>query len=230
MQTIFIVEDDATIIQVVSEKLNSWGYDCKGVTDFQNVLSECLELAPQLILLDISLPYFNGFHWCQEIRKHSQVPIIFISSAADQMNQIMAINLGADDFIVKPFDLNLLVAKIQALLRRSYQYNQVQTVDAYDLQGFTFTPEENVIANAESKLNLSPNETKILVILLRERGQIVSKTQMIEALWQADDFIDSNTLAVNITRIRKKLASVGIKDLIQTVKGKGYLIENETSA
>ncbi|KRL83954.1 response regulator transcription factor [Ligilactobacillus apodemi] len=227
-QKVFLVEDDETITQVISEKLTAWGLKCQLVGDFQNILQEFLQNKPAIVLLDISLPYYNGFYWCQELRKHSNVPIIFISSAAEQMNQIMAMNLGADDFIVKPFDLNVLVAKIQALLRRSYQYNQENNTPLYHLGEFVFEPEENKITNGESLVNLSPNETKIMVILLRERGQVVSKTQMVEALWQADDFIDSNTLAVNITRIRKKLASIGITDLIQTVKGKGYLIEDET--
>lgn len=221
---IFIIEDDAAIVTSVTTFLDQWGYTCAVPEDFQNVLAGFQASQPDLVLIDISLPYFNGFYWCKAIRQHSEVPIIFVSSAEEQMNQIMAMNMGADDFMAKPFDLNLLLAKIQALLRRSYQYGQRPTT--FDLQGYHFIPTENIIKAQDqtTSLSLSPNESRILLTLCQHQGQIVAKESIIEALWQSDAFIDNNTLAVNLTRLRKKLATFGIEDLIQTVKNKGYLI------
>jgi DNA-binding response OmpR family regulator len=171
------------------------------------------------------LPYFNGFYWCQEIRKFSEVPIIFLSSAEEKMNQIMAMNMGADDFIAKPFDLGVLVAKIQALLRRSYQYGQ--PVLTYQLGEVTFNPLENQLKSAVDLVTLSPTETRILAALMQKQGEIVPREEIIQALWNSDEFIDNNTLAVNMTRLRKKLQSIGIVDVIQTVKNRGYVIEKE---
>lgn len=227
-QRIYLVEDDATIVMVLKKQLEKWGYQAESPVDFQQIAEEAAALVPDLILMDISLPYFNGFYWTQVIRKTSQVPIIFLSSADDEMNQVMAMNMGADDFIAKPFILPILLAKIQALLRRSYQYGPAAVI--YPLgNGARFTPVENLVTTQTDSLPLSSNESRILNIILSQRGQIVSKETIIESLWQSDDFIDSNTLAVNMTRLRKKLASVGIEDLIQTVKNKGYLIESEES-
>lgn len=222
---IFIIEDDQTIIQEISNFLNHWGYECIGPKNFQEIDTEFKINQPDLVLIDISLPYFNGFYWCKMIRSESEVPIIFLSSAEEQMNQIMAMNMGADDFMAKPFELNLLLAKIQALLRRSYQYGQ--TLTNFDLQGFTFIPTENSIksSNQQATLSLSPNESRILLTLCQHQDQVVAKETIIEALWQSDAFIDNNTLAVNLTRLRKKLATFGIQDLIQTVKNKGYFIQ-----
>ena len=220
-----MIEDDAAIVSSVTTFLDQWGYACAKPDDFQNVLATFQDVDPDLVLIDISLPYFNGFYWCKAIRKQSEVPIIFLSSAEEQMNQIMAMNMGADDFMAKPFDLNLLLAKIQALLRRSYQYGH-QSITSFDLQGYHFIPTENTIkaSDQQANLSLSPNESRILLTLCQHQGQIVAKESIIEALWQSDDFIDNNTLAVNLTRLRKKLANFGIQDLIQTVKNKGYLI------
>lgn len=223
MTKLFLVEDDPTIVKVVQEHLQQWGYECAAPENFQQVDQEVKEAEPDLVIMDISLPYYNGFHWCQEIRKFSEVPIIFLSSAEDKMNQIMAMSMGADDFMAKPFDLSLLLAKVQALLRRSYQYGHQETT--YELQGFQFYPTENLLKNELTAVPVSPNESRILHLLCQHRGQIVPREQIIELLWQNDEFIDNNTLAVNITRLRKKLAAAGIDDLIQTVKNKGYLIE-----
>lgn len=225
---IYLVEDDPTIVKVVEQALKKWDYTCYFPLDFQNVYEEFEALEPQLVLLDISLPYFNGFYWCKLIREFSEVPIIFISSAEDKMNQIMAMNMGADDFIAKPFDLSVLVAKIQALLRRSYQYGQLTDSAAFSFgENCQFIPNENQIRTNEEVLPLSPNEARILTILFQQQGQIVARERIIEHLWQNEAFIDNNTLAVNITRLRKKLGSVGISDLIQTVKTRGYMIEGE---
>lgn len=227
-QKIMIIEDDPTIVSVVKKQLEQWGFSGESPQDFQQILAEFQSYQPDLVLMDISLPFFNGFYWTQEIRKYSEVPIIFLSSADDQMNQVMAMNMGADDFIGKPFDLAILLAKIQALLRRSYQYGAQPLTFRIDQQ-FTFAPAENLIRGGELDLQLSPNESRILSSILQFRGMVVPKEQIIETLWRSDAFIDNNTLAVNMTRLRKKLATIGIEDLIQTVKNKGYLIEKEAS-
>ena len=221
---IFLVEDDATIVSVIQQHLTQWGLDCEIANDFQHVFEEYQAIQPDLVILDISLPYFNGFYWCQEIRKVSEVPIIFLSSAKDQMNQVMALNMGADEFIEKPFELTILLAKIQALLRRSYKYGQQLS---YSFGEYQFVPSINQIQSTNDHLPLTPNESRILSVLFATRGQIVPREQIIETLWQSDDFIDNNTLAVNLTRLRKKLKDFGIDSLIQTVKNKGYLIEEK---
>lgn len=221
---IFLVEDDATIVSVIQQHLTQWGLDCEIANDFQHVFEEYQAIQPDLVILDISLPYFNGFYWCQEIRKVSEVPIIFLSSAKDHMNQVMALNMGADEFIEKPFELTILLAKIQALLRRSYKYGQQLS---YSFGEYQFVPSINQIQSTNDHLPLTPNESRILSVLFATRGQIVPREQIIETLWQSDDFIDNNTLAVNLTRLRKKLKDFGIDSLIQTVKNKGYLIEEK---
>lgn len=227
-QMIYLAEDDPTIVNVVKNQLVQWGYQATSPVDFQKIAQEVQESAPDLVLMDIALPYYNGFYWTQEIRKFSEVPIIFLSSADDQMNQVLAMNMGADDFMAKPFDLTILLAKIQALLRRSYQYGASSA--SFTLGEFQFFPSENQLKCQTSQLPLSPNESRILLTLLQSRGQIVAKEAIIETLWQNEAFIDNNTLAVNMTRLRKKLASVGLADVIQTVKNKGYLIENEVQS
>lgn len=199
---IFLVEDDATIVSVIQQHLTQWGLDCEIANDFQHVFEEYQAIQPDLVILDISLPYFNGFYWCQEIRKVSEVPIIFLSSAKDHMNQVMALNMGADEFIEKPFELTILLAKIQALLRRSYKYGQQLS---YSFGEYQFVPAINQIQSTNDHLPLTPNESRILSVLFATRGQIVPREQIIETLWQSDDFIDNNTLAVNLTRLRKKI-------------------------
>ncbi|MDO6298133.1 response regulator transcription factor [Enterococcus gallinarum] len=226
MQKIYLVEDDATIISVLADYLTQWGYECYPAKKFAEILQEFRAVSPDLILLDISLPYYNGYHWCQEIRNISEVPIIFLSSMDQQMNQIMAMNMGADDYLTKPFDLAFVLAKIQALLRRSYQYTH-QQVQTFSLGDVTFHPIENLLKSKTESLPLSPNESRILSLLLQQQGKIVPKETIIEMLWNSEEFIDNNTLAVNMTRLRKKLSQTGLSDLIQTVKNKGYLIEKE---
>lgn len=226
MQKIYLVEDDATIVSVLADYLRQWGYECYPAKKFAEILQEFRAVSPDLILLDISLPYYNGYHWCQEIRNISEVPIIFLSSMDQQMNQIMAMNMGADDYLTKPFDLAFVLAKIQALLRRSYQYTY-QQVQTFSLGDVTFHPIENLLKSKTESLPLSPNESRILSLLLQQQGKIVPKETIIEMLWNSEEFIDNNTLAVNMTRLRKKLSQTGLSDLIQTVKNKGYLIEKE---
>ena len=226
MQKIYLVEDDATIVSVLADYLRQWGYECYPAKKFAEILQEFRAVSPDLILLDISLPYYNGYHWCQEIRNISEVPIIFLSSMDQQMNQIMAMNMGADDYLTKPFDLAFVLAKIQALLRRSYQYTH-QQVQTFSLGDVTFNPIENLLKSKTESLPLSPNESRILSLLLQQQGKIVPKETIIEMLWNSEEFIENNTLAVNMTRLRKKLSQTGLSDLIQTVKNKGYLIEKE---
>ncbi|GAB7305982.1 MULTISPECIES: response regulator transcription factor [Enterococcus] len=226
MQKIYLVEDDATIVSVLADYLRQWGYECYPAKKFAEILQEFRVVSPDLVLLDISLPYYNGYHWCQEIRNISEVPIIFLSSMDQQMNQIMAMNMGADDYLTKPFDLAFVLAKIQALLRRSYQYTH-QQVQTFSLGEVTFHPIENLLKSKTESLPLSPNESRILSLLLQQQGKIVPKETIIEMLWNSEEFIDNNTLAVNMTRLRKKLSQTGLSDLIQTVKNKGYLIEKE---
>ena len=209
---------------MIQQHLTQWGLDCEIANDFQHVFEEYQAIQPDLVILDISLPYFNGFYWCQEIRKVSEVPIIFLSSAKDHIKQVMALNMGADEFIEKPFELTILLAKIQALLRRSYKYGQQLS---YSFGEYQFVPAINQIQSTNDHLPLTPNESRILSVLFATRGQIVPREQIIETLWQSDDFIDNNTLAVNLTRLRKKLKDFGIDSLIQTVKNKGYLIEEK---
>ncbi len=226
MQKIYLVEDDATIVSVLADYLRQWGYECYPAKKFAEILQEFRVVSPDLVLLDISLPYYNGYHWCQEIRNISEVPIIFLSSMDQQMNQIMAMNMGADDYLTKPFDLAFVLAKIQALLRRSYQYTH-QQVQTFSLGEVTFHPIENLLKSKTESLPLAPNESRILSLLLQQQGKIVPKETIIEMLWNSEEFIDNNTLAVNMTRLRKKLSQTGLSDLIQTVKNKGYLIEKE---
>lgn len=173
---IFLVEDDATIVSVIQQHLTQWGLDCEIANDFQHVFEEYQAIQPDLVILDISLPYFNGFYWCQEIRKVSEVPIIFLSSAKDQMNQVMALNMGADEFIEKPFELTILLAKIQALLRRSYKYGQQLS---YSFGEYQFVPAINQIQSTNDHLPLTPNESRILSVLFATRGQIVPREQII---------------------------------------------------
>lgn len=223
MHKILIVEDDATIANIIQDHLASWSMITRCVTDFQNVMSEFVEFSPQLVLMDISLPFYNGYHWCSEIRKVSQVPIIFISSASDNMNVVMAINMGGDDFIAKPFDLTILVAKVQALLRRTYDFTYGS--DMLEHKGVILNLSENSVIYQGNKLDLTKNELRILQVLFEQGGKVVSRDTLMYRIWETDDFIDENTLTVNITRLRKKLSSVGIGELITTKKGLGYMVE-----
>ncbi len=223
MYKILIVEDDMTIANIIKEHLAFWGMLTRCVTDFQKVLSDFADFSPHLVLLDISLPFYNGYHWCSKIREISQVPIIFISSASDNMNIVMAINMGGDDFIAKPFDLTVLVAKVQALLRRTYDFAGVS--DILEHKGVVLNLSDYSVTYNGNKLELSKNEHRILQVLFEHKGKVVSRDTLMYRLWETDDFVDENTLTVNITRLRKKLAAIGINDLIITKKGLGYMVE-----
>lgn len=219
---IFIVEDDEIIARVMLEHLSGWGYAVRTAGDLSNVLSEFANFDPHLVLLDISLPFFNGYHWCTEIRKVSKVPILFVSSAADNMNLIMAVNMGGDDFLAKPFELPVLIAKVQALLRRTYDFG----VPAHLLEcgGAVLNLSDGTLRVNGEIVDLTRNEWKILQLLLENRGKIVSRETLMIRLWESDAFVDENTLTVNVTRLRKKLDEHGLPDFIRTKKGAGYMV------
>lgn len=193
------------------------------MTDFKDVMGKFVEFEPQLVLLDIVLPFFNGFHWCQEIRKISKVPIIFLSSANDNMNIVMAMNMGGDEFIEKPFDLNVVTAKVQAVLRRTYEFRG--TADVMEWNGAILNLADATVLYQDQKLELSKNEFKILKILLENTGKIVSRESIMTRLWDSNEFIDDNTLTVNVARLRKKMEQIGLGGKIITKKGIGYMVE-----
>lgn len=222
MYRIMIVEDDEVIARAVQQSLVSWGMDAFCVQDFSSVLAEFAVKNPQLVLMDIHLPFFNGFHWCQEIRKVSKVPVIFLSSASDNMNIIMAVNMGGDDFIAKPFDLSVLTAKVQAMLRRTYE--SAGETNFLEHRGAMLDTGSGVLNYRGKRIELTKNEWRILQSLLENKGKAVSRDMLMMHLWESDSFIDDNTLTVNVTRLRKKLEEAGLTDFIQTKKGVGYLI------
>lgn len=225
MYKIFIVEDDEVIAKVVKEYLVRWGYEVKCAEDFSRVLEDFVRFGPHLVLMDISLPFYNGYHWCTEIRRLSSTPVIFISSAADNMNIVMAVNMGGDDFIAKPFDLEVLRAKIQALLRRTYAYNEQNAWLEYN--GILFNMLDGTIMYQDKKVELTKNEFRIMLILFENIGRIVTRELIMKRLWDDDCFVDDNTLTVNMNRLRKKLEEASITGLIHTKKGMGYFIGNQ---
>ncbi len=220
---IFIVEDDAAIAGVVARYLSRWGYTVRTAEDFQNVLGEFAAFDPQLVLLDISLPFFNGYYWCREIRKVSKVPVIFVSSASDPMDLITAMDQGGDDFIAKPFELPVLAAKVQALLRRTYDFGPPARLLSWG--GGTLNAGEGTFRVGERSVELTKNEWRLLQVLLENRGRVVRREELMERLWASDAFIDENTLTVNMGRLRKKLEAAGARGRIVTKKGVGYLAE-----
>lgn len=222
MYRIFVVEDDEIIARSVRRHLESWDYKVACAQDFSAVLAEFSAFAPQLVLMDIKLPFLNGYHWCAEIRKISTVPIIFLSSAADNMNIVMAVNMGADDFIAKPFDLDVLTVKVQAMLRRTYDFGGEGEVLSH--QGVFLYPAEATVSYGEENLELTKNELRILQTLMEHKEKVVSREHLMEKLWESDSFVDENTLSVNVNRLRKKLDGIGLENFITTKKGIGYRI------
>lgn len=222
MYKIMLVEDDRGISEAIVKQGKCWGYEVICVDDFRDVMKTFNNCEPQLVLMDITLPFFGGYHWCREIRRVSDVPIIFISSAADNMNIIMAMNMGADDFIAKPFDLSVLTAKIQAMLRRAYNFTPIQK--PLEHNGAVLNTESQVLVYNNTKIELTKNEYRILVTLMENTGVVVSREKLMEALWDTDSFVDENTLTVNINRLRKKLNAAGLNDFITTKFGVGYII------
>lgn len=222
MYKILIVEDDESIADAIMQQLKSWGNEVEAVSDFKNVLEKFLEFDPHLVLLDIMLPFFNGYHWCSKIRQISKVPIVFLSSASDNMNIVMAMNMGGDDFIAKPVDLTVLTAKVQAVLRRTYDLSG--QIPVLEHRGLILNLNDTSITYEDSNLELTKNEFKILQTLMENKGKIVSRDTLMTRLWQMDSFVEENTLTVNIGRLRKKLESIGLKDFITTKVGSGYTI------
>lgn len=223
MHRIFIVEDDAVIADVVERHLSGWGYQVRQCRDFEHVLEAFAAFDPQLVILDISLPFFNGYHWCRSIRQVSKVPILFLSSASDNMNIVMAVQMGGDDFVAKPFDLSVLTAKVQALLRRTYDFGPAAPL--LECGGAVLNLSDASLTVGQARVELTRNEFRILRLLLEHRGEIVSREAIMTCLWASDSFVDDNTLAVNINRLRKKLAAAGLGDFIRTRKGAGYQVE-----
>lgn len=223
MYRILIVEDDRGIAQAVAEQAKLWDLETCCVEDFRDVMGAFAAFDPHLVLLDISLPAFDGYHWCSRIRQVSKVPVIFISSAADSMNIVMAMNLGADDFIAKPFDQNVLMAKVLSLLRRTYDFGQA--VPVLEHRGALLSTGDGTLTYQGRRIPLTKNEYRILLALLQSKGRVVSREKLMERLWQTDSFVDENTLSVNVGRLRKKLEQAGLNDFITTKFGVGYLIE-----
>lgn len=223
MYRIYIIEDDSIIAGKIKEHMTNWGFEARCASDFRNIMGEFAEYDPHMVLLDISLPFFNGYHWCEEIRRVSKVPVIFLSSAADNMNNIMAMSMGGDDFIAKPFDMNVLVAKVQAVLRRTYDFGgQTQVIEH---RGALLNMSDASLVYNGEPVELTRNDYKILLTLMENRGSIVSRETLMEKLWETDCFVDENTLTVNIARLRKKLDSAGLAGFITTKKGIGYIVE-----
>lgn len=221
MYKILIVEDDPAIASAIGKHIESWGHEAECVSDFQNVLAEFVRFDPALVLMDISLPFFNGYYWCAEIRKLSKAPIIFISSASDNMNIIMAMNMGGDDFIAKPFDLSVLSAKISAMLRRAYDFAGGSKL--LECGGAILNLGDGTLTYKGAAVELTKNEFRILQLLMENRGKTVSRDAIMMKLWESDDFIDENTLTVNVTRLRRKLDGAGLTNFIRTKKGEGYI-------
>ena len=225
MYTVLLVEDDRSIAEAIKAQAAQWGLSVHIVEDFRNVMKGFLAVSPQLVLLDISLPFFDGFHWCQEIRKVSKVPILFISSASDNMNMIMAMNMGGDDFVAKPFDLSVLTAKIQALLRRTYDLSG--KVPMLEHRGAILNLYDTTMTYNGEKIELTKNEFRILQTLMENKGRVVSRDTLMTKLWETDNYIEENTLTVNVGRLRKKLEKAGMEGFIKTKVGGGYIIEKE---
>lgn len=223
MYRILIVEDDMGIAQAVQTQAVTWGLGAECVHNFREVMAEFAAYNPHLVLMDIVLPFYNGYHWCSEIRKVSKVPVIFISSASDNMNIVMAMNMGGDDFIAKPFDQGVLIAKVQAMLRRTYDF--ATTIPVLEYRGAILNTGDQTLTYNGEQISLSKNEYRIWLTLLENKGKVVSREKLMETLWKTDDYIDENTLTVNVNRLRKKLEAAGLSGAIETKFGVGYLVE-----
>lgn len=222
MYRILIIEDDFALAQIMKKQIEPWGNEVRLITDFQNVMPVFIEYSPHLVLVDIMLPFFNGYHWCSEIRKISNVPVVFISSASDNMNIVMAMSMGGDDFIPKPVDPNVMNAKIQAILRRAY--SMTGTALVLEHRGAILNLSDSTLSFDGKKIDLTRNEFRILQTLMENKGKIVSRDTLMMKLWQDDCYVEENTLTVNVTRLRRKLENAGLCDFITTKVGSGYII------
>ena len=223
MYRLFIVEDDPGIANAVAAQAQAWNLQTHIVSDFGNVMHEFAEFSPHIVLLDIMLPFFDGYHWCRELRKQTSAPILFLSSAGDNMNVIMAMNFGADDFIAKPFDGGVLMAKVQAMLRRSY--DMAAPAVLRERRGAQLSADDQKLTYQGQTVELTKNEYRILSCLMESAGKVVSREKLMQRLWETDSFVDENTLTVNVNRLRRKLAGVGLVDFIATRHGVGYIVE-----
>ena len=223
MYRIMIIEDDQAMAEAMEKQIRSWGNECLCVRDFQNILPVFVEYDPHMVLMDIMLPFFNGYHWCSEIRRISNVPVVFISSASDNMNIVMAMNMGGDDFIPKPVDLQVMTVKIQAVLRRTY--DMAGKVPVLEHRGAVLNLNSAALTYQGERKELTKNEFRILQTLMENKGKVVSRDTLMTRLWQMDSYVEENTLTVNVTRLRKKLEGAGLADFIVTKVGRGYLIE-----
>lgn len=222
MYKILLIEDDRSLAEVLSKSISAWNYDVRCVRNFRNIIDEFKAFQPHLVLVDIMLPFYNGYHWCTELRKISNVPIVFLSSASDNMNIVMAMQMGGDDFIAKPVDITVLTAKIQAILRRTYDMNE--SAPALEHMGAVLDTGDNTLEYNGQRIELTKNEFRILQTLLEHKGRIVSRDTLMIKLWQDDCYVEENTLTVNVTRLRRKLAEFGLTDFIKTKVGSGYMI------
>ncbi len=224
MYKTLIIEDDQVIAALLEEGLIKWGFEARYVTDFMKVLETFIDYQPHMVLLDISLPFYNGYYWCNEIRKISKVPIVFLSSHTENMDIIMAMNMGADDYISKPFSLDIVVAKLQAILRRTYTY--YADITTLSVGKLILNLNDTTLSYEDKKLELTKNEYKIMQVLIENKNNIVGRDLLMKKLWDDDSFIDDNTLTVNVNRLRKKLEDFGLSDMINTKKGLGYIIHD----
>lgn len=220
---IFIVEDDPEIAGRIKNHLEKWGYEAKIATDFRKIITEFINFGPQLVLMDVSLPFYSGYYWCEEIREISNTPVIFVSSALDNLNIIRAIDFGADDYITKPFDFVILTAKIQAILRRTYGFGE--NADLLEHKGLIFNVSDFTLTFKDRKEELTKNEAKILQKLMENKGKIVKRDQLMISLWKSESFVEDSALYANINRLRNKLKGMGLENFITTKKGEGYIIE-----
>jgi DNA-binding response OmpR family regulator len=223
MYRIMIVEDDPALCALIREGLNRWKFEPAVISDFEEVLTEFVRLKPHLVIMDINLPYYDGYYWCSRIREISRIPIVFLSSRDTNMDIVMAVNLGGDDYITKPFSMDILTAKLSALLRRTYSYGEGggETVEC---DGVILNVDEGALLFNDKKMELTRNELKILLLLMKNRGKIVSRERVMRSLWDDDEYVNDNTLTVNVNRLRSKLEDMGLDDFIVTKKGQGYIV------
>lgn len=227
MFKILLIEDDTSLFNEIKDRLTGWSYYVAGIKDFANVLQEFSACKPDLVIIDIQLPKYDGFHWCRMIRSHSNIPIVFLSSRDHPMDMVMAMQLGADDFMQKPFHFDVLIAKIQAILRRVYNYS-TEPVQLKTWCGATIDYEKNTVTNVSGMIELTKNEIFILKQLIEKKNKIVTREELIRSLWDDERFVSDNTLTVNVNRLRKKLGELGLEPFIETKVGQGYMaIEEE---
>jgi DNA-binding response OmpR family regulator len=224
MYKIMLVEDDKNISKLIKKSIEAWDFNCAVVSDFENVVDEFIKLEPHLVLMDINLPTYNGFYWCEKIRKLSKVPIIFISSRSTNMDIVMAVNMGGDDYIIKPFSTEVLIAKMSALLRRTYSYYAQTDLEVIEHNGAILNLKDSTFSWNENVIELTKNEFKIIYILMKNHGAIISRDKLMKELWEDENFVDDNTLTVNINRLRKKLKEMGLDNFVETKKNQGYIV------